>query len=241
MRDQAFFEKQLDDEIQTLLNLCTVFDKESYNITNVLANRLRVLCHDTKSSVSLLRHANKIDTIYFLDTSEELPTLDEYTILLGYAGLAPLLIHGKGAPMHFAPLDDSNYFKWIAFENWWNGTVIIFNCGESTVTRKELILNVANKDGGSHYDLDINEIYESIAYLGATGLPGPVRHGRLEFESRKLVDFSIRQMAHEILRSLRKEYRKNVVPEDSCWDWTHWSSLTYTEKICELRKRNSKQ
>ena len=63
---------------------------------------------------------------------------------------------GGGQTGHFPRFlcENKPEFPWKPFEQWWNGAV--YSTGtENIITRKELVLAVRSKDGGSHFDSEL--------------------------------------------------------------------------------------
>lgn len=73
-----------------------------------------------------------------------------------------------------------NTFVWVGFEHWWSTTILLepprTGRDRGELTRKQLILNMANKDGGAHVDPKLSGTYAditknsslAISYGGAT-------------------------------------------------------------------------
>ncbi|SRR6266481_5848819 len=54
-------------------------------------------------------------------------------------------------------------------EEWYNQTVYVLSHGtDRTISRKDIILTSANKDGGAHVDEKLTPQYESLKQLGGT-------------------------------------------------------------------------
>ena len=106
----------------------------------------------------------------------------------------------------------------IPFVNWWNDPVLKDNSGR-TLCRRELVLNVADTDGGAHVDPELEEAYmaisreNSLGWIFGDGQTFSALKGRPELAC-------MRQIAHELLCTIRQfspefqEYAQPVVPAD---------------------------
>ena len=47
--------------------------------------------------------------------------------------------------------------RWVAFADWWNAAVLRDANVGHTVTRKELVLILSNKEGGRHFDEELKD------------------------------------------------------------------------------------
>lgn len=66
-----------------------------------------------------------------------------------------------GPPKYIALLDEIKYEK-VDFNTWWNG--IVFKDFEGyTISRKDLIITMANRDGGAHVDRSVNKEYADLS------------------------------------------------------------------------------
>lgn len=80
---------------------------------------------------------------------------------------------------------------------------------KQTLTRKELILSVANKDGGAHIDAVLDEKYGSLSRKNSLGWmfsKGPEQQGALRAPEKA----AVRQIAHEVLKTFKPGYEKKV-------------------------------
>jgi hypothetical protein len=165
-----------------------------------LAVVLRVLLHDTKNQTSLLTLLNK-KNIMFYDTSTDYDPNN----LLPTMGLIMMRIGPEGAE-YVAPLDEGSPTRRkgkVPFDKWWNK--IIFASKGDLLTRKDLILSVANKDGGAHVDPKLDEVYAKLTRFNLLGW----KYTKDGKEKSFIVgpEFaSIRQISHEVLKSLKDEF-----------------------------------
>jgi hypothetical protein len=113
----------------------------------------------------------------------------------------------------------------IPFVDWWNTPVLKDNCGR-TLCRRELVLNVADTDGGAHVDPELEEAYmaisreNSLGWEFSTGTKNSSLEGRPELAC-------IRQIAHELLSTIHQfvpefsQHAQPVVPADTSQSALH--------------------
>ena len=101
----------------------------------------------------------------------------------------------------------------IDFDSWWNKPVFVDKQGH-ILTRKDLILTAANQDGGAHVDPSLDETY---ANLSRKGLDLIVNHGTGEKILDKPERVAIRQIAHEVLKTLKPGYNKKLVYQNGAF------------------------
>ena len=199
--DQTFEElcQHLEEHVQFLLMSSDAFDKGFEGEAKRLAVSLRVLFHDTKTSKSLLAQLGRKETLNYIDSS--MPFMEGN--LLSEGGLVAIISRDKG-PGYLAFLDDCPIkSRIVSFEKWWLDPVFRDAKG-SLLSRKDLILAMANQDGGAHVDPALNKTYAELSRENSMGhsflvsgkptkVPGPEKA-------------AIRQIAHEALKMLKPEY-----------------------------------
>jgi hypothetical protein len=181
-----------------------------------IATTVRVLIHDTKNSSSLIGQLGLKNKLHFLDTaSKNDGRLHSMTNMHGvhgsntnqYLGLVAKI--NTGDSLIATPLYIQNSKEWydsykrLVFDIWWNNVVIDTNGNKHT--RKDLILNAANKDGGAHIDSELPNHYNLTKN---TNLCLNIKGIETEFE-RNIVYASIAQIGWEILNSIEYDETKN--------------------------------
>ena len=113
----------------------------------------------------------------------------------------------------------------VPFDRWWNEVVISIP-ERFDLTRKDLVLTMANQDGGVHVDPSISEPYYELTREKAMGIT--MGDGTVDdcIESA-----SVRQIAEETLRSIGE--CSETIPPDIVWKHNVLcpckSGLRYTE------------
>lgn len=105
---------------------------------------IRVLCHDTPSSVSLLKQLGQKATLRLVTTSKTCSS--ELLSEMDYGELMTGMIFGR--TFEYAPIPEDS--PAILCPDWWEQPVYIRN--KTPYTRKDVVLSAANKDGGAHVD-----------------------------------------------------------------------------------------
>lgn len=171
----------------------------------VIAVTLRTLLHDTNSSHSLLSILN-LKNRMFLSTNTE----DIYNKSNVYHGLVRQIKvgvnDGKGGEIKYWPLYDEKYFKcsmmkkFIPFDEWWKETILKNDKYE--LTRKDVILICANKDGGAHYDELIEKKYDEFRHNNVNNsyLIG-IKSGMVRGCDNAPIIASIKEIAYEVIET----------------------------------------
>src|SRR5438132_12184306 len=167
---------RFDEQIKLLRVLCNCYDAGNEVVAFSIATSLRVLVHDTRTSTSLLRHVGKKDG-QFLSTNYRTP---KERIHLGLVRRINVGVNdGVGGEAKYWPLCDETYFsspkdsRLLSFEDWWEKETIFENRAHR-LTRKDLVLTVADKDGGAHVDKEVEERYDQFrkSWSGGSTLVG---------------------------------------------------------------------
>ena len=188
--------QHLKDTIQAMELSSRAFDEGYEGEAKRLAAAIRVLVHDTGSSKSLLGQLDK-KTIHLYDTS--VPR-DPKTIIT-YSGITAMVLTPTQAA-HIAPLDNLPPDcppRWANFDEWWNRVIFVDQHGNET-SRKDLILAVANKDGGTHVDGVLDEKYANLSRRNSLAWRFSSPRGDVPLEGPEKA--AVRQITHEVLKSL---------------------------------------
>ncbi|WP_379653779.1 SEC-C metal-binding domain-containing protein [Pseudoxanthomonas sp. UC19_8] len=204
LQSQAELEQHLQDHLRFLKASADSFDRGFEGEAKRIAASLRVLLHDTKSSHSLLGQLGSLNETRFCDSS---PPVNENN-LLGHSGLVAMRI-GDGGAKYVAMLDDSPFlpFPEADFKTWWAS--IVFKDGkQQTFSRRDIVLRVANQDGGAHVDPELNSAYSDLSRNNSLGWV--YSDGNTETPMEGPEKAALRQICHEVLRSLDPSYPSKV-------------------------------
>jgi hypothetical protein len=194
----------LKDQIAFMKQSASSYDNGFEDEAKRLAVVTRVLVHDTKNSTSLLTLLNK-KNIKFYDSS--IPYYPEN--LLSYNGLVMMRISTHEGGSYVAPLDDGpptrSRTKKIPFDMWWKDMIVLKDQNGKTFTRKDLVLTVANKEGGTHIDPNLDQAYANLSRFHSMGWKFSKGGVAENFKNSPVLP-SIRQITHEVLKTLKDEF-----------------------------------
>ncbi|MCI5147258.1 MAG: hypothetical protein D3923_17455, partial [Candidatus Electrothrix sp. AR3] len=170
-------EDRYDEFLGLIKSLCVAYDSQNNDVIALsISTAIRVLVHDTNQSTSLLTHLKKKDCKYLsTNTSNKHDLVHLGLVRRINAGVND----GVGGEAKYWPLCDDRYFpvqadeKHIHFNTWWSGEKV-FKSSKASLTRKDIILSVANKDGGAHFDTKVQDKYDHFrkTWSGGTSLVG---------------------------------------------------------------------
>lgn len=154
----------LINQMVFLKTSCDTFDQQNQNEALRMAVSLRVLFHDTSSSSSILKQLGIKDKILIEDSSLPIAPqkqADGSFILHGLPGLIGIGATPKGGKF-IAPLALRNGSKgYLNFQSWWDSPCIPApRC--KPYSRKELVLDLVNKEGGAHINKKIKKAYQDL-------------------------------------------------------------------------------
>lgn len=105
---------------------------------------IRVLCHDTPKSISLLTQLGLKPTLQLVTTAKSLPP--ELQGKIDFCELMAGMTFGK--ELVYDPVPNGS--PTIVCPDWWNQPVFIRD--NTSYTRRDVVIAAANKDGGAHVD-----------------------------------------------------------------------------------------
>jgi hypothetical protein len=187
----------LEDQLQFIERSCATFDAGQHNEAKRLAVPIRVLVHDTQNSKSLLSQLNG-KQLKFVSTA----SVYDPNNLAPHFGLLVL-----SENQYAAPLDSGSApARHIAFEEWWNESVFM-DSHRRLLSRKTLVLTTTNQDGGAHVDPELDELYADLSRNNSMGYLVEAQGKMSAMVGAEL--FALRQIAHEVLKTLRPGYEKH--------------------------------
>lgn len=214
-RPKGELKRELIEQLQLLQHSCAAFDNGLEAVAKHISLSLRVLLHDHGQSRALLDQLGLRSGRYLTSAPQLNPRnlLSESPLLMVQLGTIgaryrPLVAAG-GGPFPLQP---------IPFVEWWNQPIMKDSYGR-TFCRRELVLNVADTDGGAHVDPELEEAYMAISRENSLGWVFSSPAGDLPLEGRPEWAY-MRQIAHELLSTVHtlvpefSEHAKPVVPTD---------------------------
>ena len=185
----------LFDHLQRQLNFirhsCDSYDRGFRDEAIRIAQQVRVMIHQTRSSTSLLTQLNATH-IRLLTT---VPPVSQNTVF--WDGMSFMMATVKDNTPSFnvdAALAGGPFQKLFPVDAWWNQLLYVRN--DIRITRRNLVLTAANKDGGAHIDPNLTAEYRELTQglwkVVTESTETPVLDSQLYF---------LRQIGHEILHS----------------------------------------
>jgi hypothetical protein len=166
-----------------------------------IATTIRVLVHDKKKSPALLK---QIDPNYLNLTILERPevAVSNKTLLLYGIGVSRSA-DGTGTARPDMTLNDPN-LQLTPLEKWWNRFVLVFtdNGQQIRFTRRDLLLTLADKEGGTHADPTIPVDYEKYVVDAAV----PFIVNGVPTDSAHLAQFASVESAVRMIECLERNF-----------------------------------
>ncbi|UDM70701.1 hypothetical protein [Vagococcus fluvialis] len=198
-KNQNDFEQEFQMNLQSLQLSCDNYDNGKEFAVIEMATRLRVLLNDKGRNISLFQHLG-LKNINFVNTAFE---IDEDNIL-DDSCLVYISPDENFEFMKYYPFLDRAEKNLIPFEEWWNQTV--YRDSEKRFTRADIILHIADKEGGAHSDEKISDNYYNFSRRGNGATTFYSINGNQSGESKYMDNLhyaSLRQIAYEVLESLK--------------------------------------
>jgi hypothetical protein len=196
MAKRARLTEKLREQLRFIQRSCEAFDKGAEEEALRIATSLRVIFHDTSTSVSLISHLD-FGGKKMLSSARGLGDWRDY---LGHK-----LDLTSPKPVVMFPLFGDK-FRALSLRDWWSNEPV-FTHNSQRFSRRKIILSAANKDGGAHVDAKLEKYYEilcageyAISIIGNltyTGEP-PFPQGVPQYPKNAHLAL-IRQFAHETL------------------------------------------
>ncbi|WP_422754976.1 hypothetical protein [Micromonospora sp. WMMD708] len=218
----ADLEEHLRRQVAYIKRSAAAYDEGATDEAFRLATTVRVLCHQTANSHSLLHQLGLLpQRLRFVDTAPQMPDLPPGSFAIN-PGLCTIRIDFDADTATPTPvLDDlgpDRIHPPQNFEEWW---VTRFLTNESplrggrsafTYSRRNVVLQMANKDGGSHVDPQMPDHYRALVdHDGVIGLV--VNDRKMSIPRRAFVKAWMRQIAHEVQRTLECDFRTRAILE----------------------------
>lgn len=239
-RSQDGFFDRLKEQVDFLKKSAESYDSGHEHESQRMAIALRILLHDTKNQTCLLTHLKCKDKLNFVDTGvyqndieaaqkaflTRLKMTGMVDQACGDTGLAIVVIGRDAFPRYAAPLAQPRKFRNIVaippkadrlFTDWWHEK-FIEDAKFNLMSRADLILTVANKDGGGHVDKELDADYVQFCEEGwggqfAPGVDLTQTNDPSAFKTYQgnAVSASVRQVAYEVLTTLEKKFGESLL------------------------------
>lgn len=203
-RPKGELHRELQDQVALLQSDCTAFDGGMEATGKRIALSLRVLLYHHGSSQALLEQLN-LRNDYFFDTAGQLNPRN----LMPECNLISLQI-GPGGGRYIAVCAAGSYPRrprLLHFSDWW-GRPVLKDAKGHKFCRRELVLDVADSDGGAHVDPELEEAYMNLSRNNSLGWMFKQEGAALEPLQGRPELVCMRQIADEVLMTLRRRYPK---------------------------------
>jgi hypothetical protein len=207
---------------QDLIDDCNSFDNNQERKAKDIAGRIRSLLKDgpNKNTISILQQLGK-KNILFKDSSIRYTTNPgfSYFDISGsitnsvisvsgvYMGLIYKKVQGAGNTLEFSFAPLFRRVKLIPeiiekpFSEWWEQIVYEDPFSKYKLSRKDLILSSAEKDGYAHFDAKLNEDYDK--FLQSDSIELVINGEKIKFKNNPAKN-SIRQIGFEVILTLKE-------------------------------------
>lgn len=210
---------KLFEQINLLECLCETFDNKVDDLLALpISTSIRVLVHQTQKSTSLLK-MNGMENIKFISTSTSNPRngLDCRLVRLISCGVND----GVGGESKYYSLQDERYFpanhskEYITLEEWWTKeNIFVYKTEriEKSLTRKVLVLQMCNKDGGTHYDAEVDGKYRYFKEDNFNNKLVGLKSGIIKEHDNLPIHCAVRQIAYELIETIKMSdlYKQNI-------------------------------
>ncbi len=193
----------LNKQVSFLSRSCDAYDQKFEDEACRIAVAIRVLAHDTKNSTSILNHLKLKNKIDFWDSAD--PIIPNNLVSSPALVYLQMKVENGVAQNTYEPkLENSPSGlngSWQGFQHWWPSQVVLKDKNKKEFSRKDLILNLSNKDGGAHVDQKLTPDFAKLLKLNSTGWQ-KMENGKFSDFDNNCVYASVRQIGYEVLKSI---------------------------------------
>jgi len=222
-REKEDVREALSEQVGLLISSCASYDAGNRNTAKYMAVTLRALLHQTaRSSALLVQLGMRNGRFYewnFSSQSRHDPKALPKDFKLAIqppagSGLGSFQMPIMAACWLAVPFTTNQCSEYVAplstfgdcvkkrFVHWWND-VVVRDLNQRTFCRRDLVLNVANTDGGAHVDPNLEQRYMEFSRKNSMGW-GFSLNG-VDWEAIPKPHLAcIRQIAHEVLVTLEE-------------------------------------
>ena len=187
-------------QLRFLITSCYAYDQGDFAECVRIAIALRIIFYQSFTSKALLPRTS-LAAIKLFSSVLRARAINEtgpYT---------PLCALQYGTTMTYIPKIDSERLTILSVDAWWEQAIIISSHNSHCLSRKQLVKSVANKDGGAHVDDAPDQASFAIREENALGwMHFSGGNGGVPMQDLNIESASLRQIAHEVLRSVYSDY-----------------------------------
>ena len=208
---------KLEEQLQHIKSSIKSYDDGADIEAQRIATALRTIFSDTKNSKSLLTNLGiRNDTFIISSVSQYVPTnmLLFNELIISEVSMANEL-NGKWIPRCNADTKLPN--KWLHPNDWWNE--IVFDDKITVFSRRDIVLTIADKDGGAHVDTELTEEFVNLAINNSLGATYGYDEASFSPFDKNPTYVCVRQIAHEVIFSFQtkdqiKSYTRKSTGEE---------------------------
>ena len=194
--------RHLDQQINFLTASINSYDSGNRSEAVRMAVSARILLHDTKRQKSIITQLDIKDDILLLSSATQYYP-DSIVTYLGLCGLN--FLNGRADYIPYCQLNRPNRREsWFKLDDWWNELVI--DDKSYKFTRKDIVLLLADIDGGAHVDPAVYDEYSNLKYNKSIGWSYFNIVGICAISNNSAYSI-MRQIAHEIIQSFSMNTR----------------------------------
>ncbi len=198
-RSSAEIADKFKAQWNALTSSCLAYDDGHLWEVERISNSIAIFCNDgSQFSLMTLVDYRKTYSDELLDTAGEIYGQN----LLPDHPLVGMQMGPAGA-QYTNFLDMMPGSRWIRFGQWWSKNAVVrFPDGERRFTRRDIVMNIRNSEGGSHVDPNVSTVTDQLG-PGSKALWTSVIAGKTTPIEGTILASSIRQIGHELLRSIQ--------------------------------------
>ena len=197
-RSKADLRVSFLEQVGLLSAYCEYFDAGNRSFAKPIANALRLLLHQSRNCTSLLNQVGLRNGLYFTVASALNPKnlASECDLIFLRATAAGATYEPKLEPL-------PGHKNRMPFPEWWSRSIAKGRKGQ-TLSRMDMVLSVADTDGGTHLDPSLRQLYADFRtgdFLGWYFNTSADSDGALVTSPEYAC---MRAVAGELLQTLRK-------------------------------------
>jgi len=209
---------KLKEQLQHIEDSIESYDRGLDIAAQKIVVALRILFSDTKNSKSLLTNLSiKSDMLIISSVSQYWPTnlIPFNELIVTEAKFTNVESSGKWIPRCHTDIKLPN--KWLQANDWWNE--IVFDDKVTVFSRRDIVLTVADKEGGAHVDTELTEEFVNLTINNSLGATYGYDDVPLSPFDKNPAYVCIRQIAHEVIFSFQtknqiKSYTRSKTGEE---------------------------
>ena len=151
------FSENLKTHLSFIVRSCELYDQGHKEEALRVAVSLRVMFHDTKRSISLLKHLQRKESIHLISTFVSQKSMSAKYGNVHWHSVIPVMLTSQGVQ---APMNSWPTRSVLVVDDWWQEQIWLE--GPIALSRKDIILSAANQDGGAHVDANPNEKTQKV-------------------------------------------------------------------------------